>query len=51
MGRVNSWVGLGWVVLDHDFEFSDGLGQVGTKTMGHLAQSVSIDDEYQCIKK
>jgi len=38
---------IGWV----------GLGWVGSKTMGHLTQSVSIDDvyklniSYQCIKE
>ena len=42
MGWVHPWVGLGWV---------------GSKTMGHLTLSVSIDDvyklniSYQCIKK
>ena len=57
MGRVHPWVGLGWVGLGRDFEISDGSGWVGSKTMGHLAQSVSIDDvyklniSYQCIKK
>ena len=41
-GRVHPWVVLGWV---------------GSKTMGHLTQSVSIDDlykmniSYQCIEK
>ena len=42
IGRVHPWVGLGWV---------------GSKTMGHFTQSVSIDDvyklniSYQCIKQ
>jgi len=45
------------LVMGRDFEISDGSCWVGSKTMGHLAQSVSIDDvyklniSYQCIKK
>jgi len=47
MGRVHPRVGLGWV----------RLGWAGSKTIGHLTQSVSIDDvyklniSYQCIKQ
>jgi len=51
------WAGLGWVRLGRDFEISDVLGLVESKTVGRLTQSVSIDDvyklniSYQCIKK
>ena len=48
---------MGWAGLGRDFDIFDGLGRVGSKTMGHLTQSMSIDDvykmniSYQCIKK
>jgi len=44
MGRGPSmgWVGLGWVEI---LKFL--MGWVGSKTMGHLTQSVSIDDVYK----
>jgi len=39
--RVGQRSGL-WVGLGLGFEISDGLGWVGSKTMGNLTQSVSL---------
>ena len=36
------WVGLGWVEI---LKFL--IGWVGSKMMGHLTRSVSIDDVYK----